>query len=194
MKSCCCCSQIKENAAFAKCSKSKNGLQSFCKDCQKQYRTRNKEKVNAQIKVWRSCHPGWYREYQNNRSKKDISYKLTRRLRQRLYDITRDNQKAGSAVRDLGCSPKELKQHLEKLFYVRCTGQQMCWEDILNGEVHIDHITPLSKFNLEDKEQFLKAFHYSNLQPLWEEDNNEKYDKIPIELGGTWVHPKNRKK
>jgi hypothetical protein len=43
---------------------------------------------------------------------------------------------------------------------------------------HIDHIKPLSKFNLQDRNEFLKANHYTNLQPLWAEENISKGNKI----------------
>lgn len=48
----------------------------------------------------------------------------------------------------------------------------MTWENF--GEWHIDHIVPLSKFNLTDYEQLKIACHFSNLQPLWAKDNLSK--------------------
>jgi hypothetical protein len=38
----------------------------------------------------------------------------------------------------------------------------------------------LSKFDLNDREQFLETCHYTNLQPLWAEENIAKKDKFAI--------------
>ena len=39
---------------------------------------------------------------------------------------------------------------------------------------NIDHIEPLCSFDLTDREQLLKACHYTNLRPLFKEDNLKK--------------------
>jgi len=77
--------------------------------------------------------------------------------------------KAGSAVKDLGCTIPELIKYLESKFQLGMT-----WENHSSTGWHIDHIIPLCEFDLTDREQFLKAAHYTNLQPLWAEDNLKK--------------------
>jgi len=52
----------------------------------------------------------------------------------------------------------------------------MNWEN--HGKWHIDHRLPLKHFDLTDREQFLKAVNYTNLQPLWAFDNISKGCKI----------------
>ena len=42
---------------------------------------------------------------------------------------------------------------------------------------HIDHIKPVSKFNLLDLKQQKRCFNYKNLQPLWAKENFLKSDK-----------------
>jgi hypothetical protein len=97
--------------------------------------------------------------------------RLAEALRSRLYQAIRWESKAGSAVSDLGCSIPELKQYLESKFQ-----PGMTWDNY--GQWHIDHINPLAKFDLTDREQFLQACHFTNLQPLWAVDNLAKRDKI----------------
>lgn len=42
----------------------------------------------------------------------------------------------------------------------------------------IDHVIPKAQFDLTDKEQQKKCFHYTNMQPLWSIDNSKKGSKL----------------
>jgi hypothetical protein len=104
--------------------------------------------------------------------------KIRDSLRRRLNNAIKRNIKTGSAVNDLGCSLDNFRLHLESKFQSGMTWDNYgrkpnvkCWE--------IDHIIPLSSFDLQDSEQLKKACHYTNLQPLWAEDNARKNNKRP---------------
>ena len=111
----------------------------------------------------------YMRNYARTRRKRDIPYKLAIYLRARLRKIITQGVKAGSSVNDLGCSPEELKKHLESQFV-----DGMNWKNYGRNGWHMDHIVPLTKFNLTDREQFLIANHYTNLRPVWESQNISK--------------------
>lgn len=146
---------------------------------QKQYILNNKEHIAKQTKKYKNEHREEISERRKYRKKTDPNFKITCNLRIRLNKAINNNQKSGSAVKDLGCSIEELRQYLEKQFYPNSeTGEMMSWENYGKTGWHIDHVIPLSSFNLEDKEQFLKACNYTNLQPLWAKDNLEKTDKL----------------
>jgi hypothetical protein len=95
-----------------------------------------------------------------------LRVKLGVNLRSRLNKAIKGNYKLGSAVKDLGCSINELREYLEVQFQ-----PGMTWNNWSRDGWHIDHIKPLSSFNLTNREELLKAVHYSNLQPLWAKDN-----------------------
>ena len=76
----------------------------------------------------------------------------------------------------VGCTPEFLKEYLEKQFYPRLiTSEVMTWKNHGFYGWHIDHIIPLDRAKtLEDIE---KLCHYTNLQPLWMEENIKKSNK-----------------
>ena len=53
----------------------------------------------------------------------------------------------------------------------------MTWENWGVHGWHIDHIIPIDFYNLQNRDEFLKACHYTNLQPLWAEENLKKKNK-----------------
>ena len=106
--------------------------------------------------------------YVKNRYKTNINFRLSKLLRQRHAHFCWKLKvnKMGSSVKDLGCSLEEFKLYLESRFE-----NWMTWEN--HGRYsryrktwHIDHIIPLIKFNLSNREEYLKAAHYTNMQPL----------------------------
>lgn len=81
--------------------------------------------------------------------------------------------KSPSVERFVGYSVARLKQHLERQFTKRMT-----WERFCAGDIHIDHIRPLTKFKLADPEELRAAWALSNLQPLWARDNLAKAARV----------------
>ncbi len=162
------------------------------------YHAAHREKQNAKKIQWQRENKGRYRAYQDayrtehrghinalvrnrnqKRRKTDIQFRLKENLRSRFTQAVRNKHKTGSAVRDLGCSIPELIDRLTDMFQ-----PGMTWDNWGLGpdKWNIDHIKPLSKFDLTDREQFLQAAHYTNLQPLWQEDNLRKGDHSTIIL------------
>lgn len=131
----------------------------------KEYYRANRERLIEQARI-----------YSHNRRQIDPLYKLTKNLRKRLHYAIKNNQKAGSAIRDLGCSINKLKIHLQLKFHRNPTnGEYMTWSNY--GQWEIDHKMSLASFDLTNPEQLKKACHYTNLQPLWAKDNRKKSNK-----------------
>lgn len=103
---------------------------------------------------------------------RDIEYKVANNLRCRLNMAIKNKSKAGSAVKNLGCSIEYFMKYIEQQF-----SEGMSWENWGRNGWHLDHITPLSSFDLTDIEQFKLACHYKNYRPLWAKDNLKKASK-----------------
>jgi hypothetical protein len=129
----------------------------------------NKDRRKAVVKAWRANQRGWER----TTIETNIQFRLKKLIRSRLKSAVhrRGIDKAGSAVRDLGCTVKFLKQYLESKFQ-----PGMTWDNWGNGyyKWNIDHIKRLADFDLSNRNQFLVACHYTNLQPLWWIENMKK--------------------
>ena len=140
---------------------------------QRLYRINNIEKIKVGQRKYHRDNKDVTNRYLRNKIKTDINFKLKHTLRSRLRCAIKNNQKAGSAVKDLGCTISEFKIHIEKQFKLGMT-----WDNWSKAGWHIDHEIPLDAFDLTDIEQFLQACHYTNLQPMWAKENLEKKNKL----------------
>jgi len=112
-------------------------------------------------------------KYMRKARKLNINVRLLENLRRRLYSALIQGHKSQSTASLLGCTVKELKQHLEKQFQ-----NGMTWSNYGKNGWEIDHIRPCASFDLSKPEEQKKCFHYTNLQPLWAVENYKKHDKI----------------
>lgn len=148
-KFCTKCKTYRKSSEFAIKRSNKCGLATMCKYC--------------------------YKVYYSNYSK-GMQRKIGVTLRSRLSRLVKN--KKSHTFEYLGCSVYELLEYLEKKFYIRHDGEKMSWKNYGRHGWHIDHIQPLSMFDLQDESQLKIACHYTNLQPLWAEDNLRKSNKI----------------
>ena len=164
-KQCSKCKRFLSFNNFTVNSNMKHGIHSSCKEC---------------LAAMRQTYE--YKRYINNytksRLKTDINFRLKFRIRGRIRDALRGCRKPESVTKSLGCSIEELKVYLASMFYERNTGEVMTFRNYGYRGWHLDHVFPLASFDLTNKEEFLKAAHYTNLQPLWAEDNYAKGSKI----------------
>jgi len=113
-------------------------------------------------------------DYVRKRTKEDPVFKIRARLSSYILKSLKKQKAIKNQKFDklLGCTVKDLKIYLEKKFR-----PGMTWKNHGLYGWHIDHIKPVSKFDLLDLEEQRRAFHYTNLQPLWALDNIRKSNK-----------------
>lgn len=175
-KICTKCKQSKPLLEFGRQSASKDGYKYYCKICisqtmQQRYNDIRPKQI-AQVREWQKNNIEKRKAYQRRFDKTPIG-KLRKNLRRRLKDYIKtikNNSQSFSLSKSIGCKYKELQKLLESKFL-----PGMTWENY-GTQWHVDHVRPLSSFNLMDPTQRAQANHFSNLQPLWAKDNIAKGD------------------
>jgi hypothetical protein len=206
-KGCCKCHEVKPATEeyFNRLKKSKDGLRYECRECRvKEYlddkdriveKSRKRYVLKKDIiliknKEYKEKRKEWYERYFKNyytenketikanskrniykRLEKDMGFKLLVRYRTRLYKALKGISKSKCTRELIGCSIKKLKEHIENQFK-----NGMSWDNY--GEWHVDHIKPCVMFDFTKEEEQKKCFNYTNLQPLWAEDNRRKHGKV----------------
>lgn len=135
------------------------------RETQRRYRAKHKEEIAEKRRIA-------FRK----KIKENPTFRVAWLLRSRIVGgiKQKNGKKTNSATVLLGCSIKFARKHIEKQW-----NENMNWEN--HGKLwEIDHIIPISRFNLLDEEEQKKAFHYTNLQPLIKFRNRSKGNKIMI--------------
>lgn len=135
--------------------------------------TKGKEVAKRSRDKNKGKYKGRYAEKRRIREKKryreDLDYNITKKMRSRFYKATHNKNRSASVLEIAGCSLFDFKKHFESLFT-----EGMTWELFYQGKIHMDHIIPLSAFDMKNSLHQRASFHWSNLQPLWRKPNLEK--------------------
>jgi len=129
-------------------------------------------------KSYRLNNPKKYKEQcrQNRRkqAEKPIN-RILKNVRKRLRDVMRGKRNALNVV---GCTRQQLQEHLQSQFT-----DQMHWNNY-GTYWHVDHIVPVSHFDLTNSEHIKLVHHYTNLRPMEAVANMMRGNKIeqPIQI------------
>lgn len=144
---------------------------------QHRYFQRHTERRRKQWCDWNKRNREQVEAYRRNRYHTDPQWNIMVKCRRRIWDAfdkCRDGRRSqDKAIKLLGCSFTELRDHITKQFT-----DGMTWQKVLDGEIHLDHKRPIDSFDLTKPEEVAAAFHYSNVQPLWKFDNLRKGAKL----------------
>lgn len=109
-------------------------------------------------------------------------------MRSQIHQALKGGIKSKRTMQLIGCTIEELKFEIEYLWqpgtswdnYGFCKNGGRAWQ--------IDHIRACDKFDLTKPEEQERCFHYSNLQPLWADENQRKNNKSFEEYYGISYH------
>ena len=140
-------------------SKHKAEYYSLHKDVILNYQAANKSKMSHDHKVYCAV-----------RRKNDENFYIGCKLRSRLWNTLHSQcaVKSDHTMDLCGCSEEFLHGYISHQFVPGMTLHN----------VHVDHIIPLSAFNLKCKFHQRLACHYTNLRPMWPIDNIKKGAKV----------------
>lgn len=142
------------------------------KNYSKWYYSVNSEERKKYNSKWYSNNPekiALYRSTYYNKIKDDPQKRIFVSMRKACNRVVKQvglGKKPTNTFKWVGCSPEQLKAHIESLFQ-----EGMTWDNYGKHGWHVDHIRPVSSFKPEEWEQIN---HYTNLQPLWWRDNLSK--------------------
>ncbi len=108
-------------------------------------------------------------EWKKNKMKEDGFFRMKKNLRDRIRQYLIGENKSIRTRDVVGLDKNEFKLYIQSKF-----DKDMSWENY--GQWHLDHIIPLC--HAKDNVDALNLNHYSNLQPLWAEDNLKKNRKL----------------
>lgn len=126
------------------------------------------------------------REWSAERMLNNSSFKITARLRNRIYYAIKGRDKSASTEKLLGCSFNDFREKLEDEMEVGMT-----WENF-GSKWHIGHLVPVSAFDMENVLHQHAAFNFWNMRPQWAEENLKRSDLMQCDSCSYEWRAKNR--
>jgi len=186
-KRCSKCGDVKPLRSFYRETANKDGRGRWCKDCcreenrlaSRDWRVSHREQFLATRRARYRANREAIRLIDNKRTKEqkseDPAFRALCLCRKRLWEAVKSvgAKKSDRAAALIGCSPEQLREHLEGKFL-----PGMTWKNCGINGWEIDHIQPCVSFNFLDPAHQRLCFHYTNLQPLWKADNRKKGARV----------------
>lgn len=145
----------------------------------KQYYQEHKERLKKLSREWHLKNEEKNREQQKKwrvKMKTDLKWNFNHRMASGINKSLKKGNKNGRHWESLvGYTATDLEKRLKSTMPFGYT-----WNDFLNGELHIDHIIPVSVFNFTEPEHidFKRCWALENLRLLPAEDNLRKSNKL----------------
>ena len=144
-----------------------NKLKSYCRECGgSQICSHNRDKSKC-----KECNLQLYLVYIQRKS-------IKRCLKSSNLEKTKPS------IEYIGCSAEYFIEYFKKKIELF---NQYSEIEMTFDNIHIDHIKPISSFNLDDEDEFLSCCHYTNLQPLLAEINLNKSSKWSDKDNTYWL-------
>lgn len=157
-----------------------------CKECkqkyQKQWIDKNRCKVNAYNLEYAKTNKTWLTpekrlnacKYLKKRKLLDPEFHLRTKIKLCIFMVLSRPQKTSWVLKYVGCTSEQLRKHFEDQFL-----DGMSWGNMGRGENKwsVDHIRPISSFNMLKEEEIFVANNFKNLRPMWWAENNKRYWK-----------------
>lgn len=154
----------------------------------KQHYIDNKETINQKCKEYRDINKAKISVMKSNYNEKDVNkqrrnakdrtrklideqFRISANIRTRIHNVLKQNKMTTSDAL-LGCTKQQL---MHWLTYQLRDGFN--WENYAD-KWQIDHVIPLAFFDLNNEQEQMLAFNWSNLRPLDKIVNLSKNDKI----------------
>lgn len=147
-----------------------NNKEEHLKRCRKYYKE-NFDVISKQKKIYAAKNRIKSNLQSKRRREIDVVYRFKGNARTRIGQAIKASgfRKGSKTEQILGCSWEAFKSHIESQFL-----PGMSWKNWGRGADcwHVDHVIPLC--SAKTQEGMDRLCHYSNTQPLWEEDNLRK--------------------
>ena len=155
----------------------RNGVVSECRACEKTARAsrdaanpnqkRERDRRHRKTNGYKARNRANQAKYVRKRRASDPLFLLKHRIAEQLRAALLGKKRSRRSFVLVGYTPDELRRHLERQFL-----PGMTWANA--ADWHIDHIRPVSSFDLSDPEQLRDCWSLPNLRPLWARDNVAK--------------------
>lgn len=175
------CNEAKSVAQYGRYTDPRTGkvrMRKICNPCRTQVegvRSReNLERSNGYKKKYRDGHKDEIRDYERERVRdkrqNDPVYIRRRQINAQIAKAIRTGADY-TRLDNVNCSVGQLKRWLRFQFHEG-------WDFTDNKNWNIDHVIPLSFFDLNNEQEELIACHWSNIRPVEPNENRRKSDKI----------------